>query len=104
MAEVGIHLYHIVVTVLIAPAHTVEVSGTKSQLTLALHDEKTIGEPLHQALHDVGRTVGRIVLDDEHIELFFEGEDLADDGLDILFFVVSRGDNQCIRHISCSFN
>ena len=98
MAEVGIHLNHIVVAVLVAPAHAVEVGGAETQLAFAFHNEQALRKLLHQPLDDVGGAVGRIVFDDEHIELLGERKDLADDGLNVLFLVVGRGDNKCVGH------
>ena len=75
---------------LIAPTHTIEVGSAKSQFALAFNDKQSLRELFHQSLHNIGRAVGRIVLNDEHIELFWKRKDLADNGLNVFFLVVSR--------------
>ena len=96
MAEVGIHLNHIVIAVLVSPAHTVKIGSAQAKFAFALLDEKAVWKFLHKAFDNIGRTVGRVVLDNKHIKLFLERKNLADNILYILFLVVCRRNYQCI--------
>ena len=83
---------------LVAPAHTVEIGGAQAKLALAFLDKEPVGELLHQPLDDVGSAVGRVVLDNKHVELLLERENFADNLFYILFFVVCRCNNKRVCH------
>ena len=93
VGEVGVHLDHIVVAMLEAPLEAGEVGGAEAEFAFALLDEEAVGEFLHETLDDVGSAVGGVVLDDEHVELLREGEDLANDFLDVLLLIIGGSDD-----------
>ena len=50
-----------------------------------------------EAFDDVGRAVGRAVVDDQYVEGLLQAEDDAEDVFDVLFFVVRRDDDDAVR-------
>ena len=94
MAEIGIHLDDIVVAVLQSPFEAADVGGAKSQLARTLYDVNAACKFIcHQAFHDVGCSVRASVVDDKDVESFLQRSDGSDDGLDVLFLVVGRDDD-----------
>ena len=88
MAEVGIHFENVVILMFYGPFESGNVGSTQTQLTLALYHKEAVGElGLHMA-NDVGCAVGRVVLDDEDVEIFLEGEHRTDNVLDVLLFII----------------
>ena len=50
-----------------------------------------------EAFDDVGRAVGRAVVDDQYVEGFLQAEDDAENVFDVLFFVVRRDNDDAVR-------
>ena len=78
------------------PAETVEIGGSESQLAFTFLDKEPFGKLLHQPFDNIGGAVGRVVLDNQHIELFLEREYLANDILYIFLLIVCRSDYKCV--------
>ena len=96
VAEVGIHLEDVVILMLDGPLESGDVGGAEAELSLAFHHEEAVGEFLLHAAHDVGSAVGRVVLDDEYVEILFKTEYRTDNVLDIFLFVISRYDDNAV--------
>ena len=96
MAEVGIHLENVVILMLDGPLESGDVGGAEAELSLAFHHEEAVGEFLLHTAHDVGSAVGRVVLDDEDVEIFFKAEHRTDNVLDVLLFIISRYDDDAV--------
>ena len=90
MAEVGIHFEYIVVSVFDRPFEAGDISGSQSELAFPFNHEQAFGKFFLQPANDVGRTVGRIVFDDQNVETFFQSEYCPDDIFDIFLLIVSR--------------
>ena len=91
MGEVGIHLNHVLVTLIKRPLEAGNVGSTQALLAGSLEDMnavRTLGDHL---VHDGSRAIGRVVIDDEHIKLVFtQGEHGIDDVPYVLLLVISR--------------
>lgn len=90
VAEIGVHLVDALIS---AAEHAVEagqVGCAQALLALAAEQVDAAGASLHHAAHERGRAVGRVVVDDEHVEVAVEGEHRVDDGLDVLLLIICR--------------
>ena len=74
-----------------------DVGGAKSEFPFSLEDEEPVGKlTFHESVYDGGGAVWTSVVDDQDMETFLQAEDGTDDFLDILFFVISRYDNDTV--------
>ena len=96
--KVRVHLKNILVVLLEGPLEAVDVGGTQAQLALALVEVYASRMLSLHLAHQVGRAVGRIVVDDEQVEGFRQCNHSLDDGLDVLAFLVGGYDDQSMRH------
>ena len=97
VAEVGVHLKNEVVAVLDGPLKTADVGRAEALLAAAFDQMQPPGELALEAFDDVGRAVGRAVVDDQYVEGLLQAEDDAEDVFDVLFFVVRRDDDDAVR-------
>ena len=79
------------------PLKTADVGRAEALFAAALHEVQPAREFALQALDDVGRAVGRAVVDDEDVERLLQAEHGADDVFDVLFLVVRRDDDDAVR-------
>ena len=98
VGEVGVQLKDVPVLAFQRPAETGDVRGAQSQLAFALVDVQLACELGHQALDDVGGSIRRAVVHDEHVKVLGQGEYRADHPLDVLLFVVGGYDDQAVAH------
>ena len=96
MAEVGVHFEDVVILMFYGPFESGDVGSTQAQLALTLYHKEAVGKlGLHTA-YNVGCAVGRVVLDDEDVEIFLEGEHRTNDVFDVFLLVIGRYDNNAI--------
>ena len=90
VAEVGIHLKHILIVVLQRPFESCDVGSAKSELAGAFEDEQTVGKLIgNKTLHDGSGAVRTSVVNHKNVETLVKTEDSPDDFLDVLLLVVS---------------
>lgn len=93
VGEVGIHLEAVFVTALKHPAESGDVGCAETLFPGTLNEVERGGELALKAADDGGSAVGRAVVDDEDVELLWQGEYCADYLLDVLLLVVCRYDD-----------
>ena len=94
MAEVGIHLKDIIRFVLNRPFESGDIGRPQTEFTGALHDMHTsFVFTGHEALYDIGCTIGRHIVNHKHIKLQRQFHHRRDNRFDILFFVISRNND-----------
>ena len=98
VAEVGIHLEDVFIVPLQRPAEAGDVGRAQPLLAGALQHEEAVGKLLAlQALDDVGRAVGRVVLHHQDVETVLQSEDGANDVLYVFPLVVGGDDDDAVR-------
>ena len=103
MAEVGIHFKDVVVSLFDRPFEAGDVSCSQSEFAFSFNHEQTFGEFLLQTAYDVGRSVGRVVFDDQNMECLFQSEYCPDYILDVFLLIVSRNNHDtvtCLHGVS----
>ena len=94
MAEIGIHLRHIVVTVGQSPFESRDICRSEAQFPLAFDEEQAVGKlAFHQPLHDRSSAVGAPIVYDKDVKTLFQAENGTYDLLYILLFIVGRNDD-----------
>ena len=90
MREVAVHFEYPVVAPLRIPAKPGDVGCAQSELAAAFEQMHTPGILLPTGSYQLGRAVGRVIVDHEKIELRIERHYLVDHAHDVLAFVVCR--------------
>ena len=80
------------------PAEAGQVGGAQTQLALPFNQVQLCGKLLLEPLRDGGGTVGRTVIDDQHVIITLQGADRPDDVFDILLLVVGWDDDDFLVH------
>ena len=88
--EVAVHFEYPVVAPLRSPAKPGDVGCAQSELAAAFEQMHTPGILLPTGSYQLGRAVGRVIVDHEKIELRIERHYLVDHAHDVLAFVVCR--------------
>ena len=96
--KVGVHLEHVLVAAGQRPPKAVDVGRAQPLLAAALLEVQPARELGLQAPHHGRRTVGRAVVDDQHVERPRQLHHLANNQLGILALVVSRNQNEAFTH------
>ena len=73
-----------------------DVGGAETEFSFPLNQKQAIVEFFLQFLNDAGSAVGRIVVDDENVEILFEVKHISDNIFDIFLFVVCRNKNNAV--------
>ena len=100
VAEVGVHLKHILIVALQSPTESGDIRRAQAQLAAALHQKQPAGKLLrHQTFHNAGSAVWRTVVDDEYVKRLLQAKHRPDDLLDVLLFIISGYDYYAVAHI-----
>ena len=93
MAEIGVHLKHIIVALGQSPLEPGDIRRAQSKFSLALHEVEPIGKLRSlQVFHDLRRAVGRAVVDNQNVKPVGQLHHGADNRLHV-FLLVIGGDN-----------
>ena len=88
------------------PFETADVGCSQALLTFTLNKEQlTVELFVHQSFHDVGRAVGRTIVNHKDVKRFFQREYRTDNFLYVLFLVVSGNNDDAVTRshdIVCS--
>ena len=97
VAEIGIHLYDIVIPLRKPPLEAHYVGCPESQLALAFKQVQPAMMRLLPFFYYLRRAIGRIVINYKNVETIFQPEHGLDDIGDIFFFIIGRYNHQAIR-------
>ena len=105
VAKVGVHLEDIVRLMLDSPLKTSDIGSTQALFAFPLDEvDAAFVLALHHLLDDVGSAVGRTVVNDQYLKQNRQFHHSCDDGLDVLFLVVSRNNDQSFYHKGNQFS
>ena len=101
VGEVGVHLEHVLVVALQRPLEPGDVGRAKAHLARAMEDVDS-GVGARELIGDHAGPVGRVVVDDQHVEPRVLLQNLRHDLGQVHRFVVRRDDDQrpfsALRH------
>ena len=97
MREVGIHFDNKLIASVETPFEAHDVSRAEPQLSAAFQQVQAAVPLLLHSFDNGGSPVGRVVVDNQHIEHHRKREHGVDDVLDIFFFVVCGNNHHTVR-------
>ena len=96
MREVGIHLDDVFIAVLKRPLKSGNVGCAKPLLAGSLQQIYPLGILCNKSLNDCRRAVGRIVVNNQYVELVLSAKHCSNNVANVLLFVVGGYDNHAI--------
>ena len=103
MGKIGIHFEDVIVPVFQWPFESGDIGRAESQLPFTF-DHVKLREFGLKTFDNLSRAVGRVVLYNEHIKLWFQFKNITKNIFDILFLVISRYDDNSVVHGYCFIN